>query len=643
MHAIVSLHALRLMLLCLGWMFLASQWICLPNARGQPVQATILTLSDTSPPSQDAIGAMEFLAPPQELTYPQVAEPPWADRFVPWSQLPPPDRSTPVWARLRVQVSADSHQTWLLSFSTFFLKRYRTQVFSDAKWLQNMPTVEFWTSLHDRELPDALYTIKLNNDNSSAVIYLKFTNIRTRAHSFYHSGSITIISVKHFYWQRLVMHFFLGSIFGIFVIVILYNFVLYHSSKEKSYLWLALSLIGFSLYCVEQQGLFVELFPVNSLSMTIIRVQSSVNGVLGGVSFYRFIVHFLSIKNERSWIHYITVISLISMGVDAASGTFLLAIGVKSDYMIYNASALVLIAMLILLMLINSIKGSRLAIYLLISSVFAAFGFVVQIMLLSGLLSASPFTLVALPLGLFFQISLLSIALADRMRQIRAELAERDKSERLLLTMLPAPIANRLKGGESPIADRHPEVTVLFADIVGFTKLSGRLAPEELVQNLNTLFSRFDALTSAHGLEKIKTIGDCYMVVGGLPTPRLDHVAAVADLALALRAATAQAGAQPLDEGFANHIQLRIGLHCGPAIAGVIGTQKPAYDLWGDTVNIASRMESHGQPGTIHCSEAVYVALREQFAFAARGDIEVRSKGRMRTYTLLGRKPAATP
>ncbi len=211
---------------------------------------------------------------------------------------------------------------------------------------------------------------------------------------------------------------------------------------------------------------------------------------------------------------------------------------------------------------------------------------------------------------------------------------ERERSERLLLNVLPASIAERLKAGEEPIADSLPEVTVLFADIVGFTQLSSRTSPEELVAILNELFRRFDALAERHGLEKIKTIGDAYMAAAGLPTPQPDHAARAADMALGLLAAI-----EDLNRERGWGLGVRVGLHSGPLVAGVIGKQKFSYDVWGDTVNTASRMESHGAPGKVQVSAATQAYLEGAFVLEGRGELEVKGKGPMRTWFLTGRRP----
>ncbi len=224
------------------------------------------------------------------------------------------------------------------------------------------------------------------------------------------------------------------------------------------------------------------------------------------------------------------------------------------------------------------------------------------------------------------------VSLDEKHRQL---LAEQEKSERLLLNVLPKAIAERLKQAEGVIADTFPDVTVLFADIVEFTKLSARIPAADVVALLNDVFSKFDQLAERHGLEKIKTIGDAYMVVGGLPTPRPDHAVAVAEMALDMRAALI--GQTRATGGL---LTVRIGIHTGPVVAGVIGTRKFIYDLWGDTVNTASRMESQGASGTIQVTSVTYERLRDRYTFERRGTVLVKGKGEMVTYLLVGRKAA---
>lgn len=211
--------------------------------------------------------------------------------------------------------------------------------------------------------------------------------------------------------------------------------------------------------------------------------------------------------------------------------------------------------------------------------------------------------------------------------------AEQEKSERLLLNILPQPIAERLKQGQVTIADNFADVTVLFADLVDFTKLSTRISPKELVSLLNEIFSTFDQLADRHGLEKIKTVGDAYLVVGGVPMPRPDHTQAMAEMALEMQQAVSR-----LSTALGESFNIRIGINTGPVVAGVIGAKKFSYDLWGDTVNTASRMESHGLAGHIQVTAATYERLKNLYEFEERGCISVKGKGEIRTYLLTGRK-----
>ena len=207
---------------------------------------------------------------------------------------------------------------------------------------------------------------------------------------------------------------------------------------------------------------------------------------------------------------------------------------------------------------------------------------------------------------------------------------ERAKSRRLLLNVLPQRIADRLAEGETRIADRHDDVTVLFSDFVGFTRISAHLPPAVLVTELDELFRGFDAICDATGVEKIKTIGDAYLAVGGLVGGGLGGGTAVAETALRMRSLVE---AHPHQHA---KWQIRIGIHAGPVVAGVVGASKFAYDVWGDTVNMASRLESTSEPNRIHVSAAVARLLGEDYELEPRGEIDLKGDGRAETYFLNG-------
>ncbi len=223
--------------------------------------------------------------------------------------------------------------------------------------------------------------------------------------------------------------------------------------------------------------------------------------------------------------------------------------------------------------------------------------------------------------------------LRDREREmVEALHIEKERSEQLLLNILPKEIVTRLNGGETVIADQLSDVTILFADLIDFTRLSSQLSAKDLVRLLNGLFSEFDRLALHLGVEKIKTVGDAYMLAGGLPEPRTDHAHAVADMALAMIEAVKQANCD-----LPTPLQIRIGIHSGDVVAGVIGTHKFVYDIWGDAVNIASRMESHGMANRIQISAATHRHIHEQFRLEPHGIVDIKGKGPMETFILLGR------
>ncbi|HXV28759.1 MAG TPA: adenylate/guanylate cyclase domain-containing protein, partial [Sinorhizobium sp.] len=226
--------------------------------------------------------------------------------------------------------------------------------------------------------------------------------------------------------------------------------------------------------------------------------------------------------------------------------------------------------------------------------------------------------------------------LRDRERKmVEALRAEKERSEHLLLNILPKEIVARLNSGETIIANQLSDVTILFADIVAFTKLSSRLTAADLVGRLNRLFSEFDRLAISFGVEKIKTLGDAYMLAAGLPEPRANHAHAVADMALAMMATV-----ERMNDELPIPLQMRIGIHSGDVVAGVIGTHKFVYDIWGDSVNIASRMESHSLPNRIQVSAVTHRHLRHDFRLEPHGSVDVKGKGPMDTYFLLGRAGA---
>jgi guanylate cyclase len=267
------------------------------------------------------------------------------------------------------------------------------------------------------------------------------------------------------------------------------------------------------------------------------------------------------------------------------------------------------------------------------------------LLVLSGFLQPFVRTSNELPQGLVIAFFVLNIGAVSSIAFVllhyfvgQKELAyrllriEQDRSEGLLLNVLPGEIATRLKSGERIIADHYPSVSILFADLVGFTPLTNILSPNEMVELLNEIYSNFDSLIEMHGAEKIRTIGDNYMIACGIPRPRIDHAQALASLALEMNAYIANF--PPVGN---RRLAFRFGINSGPVVAGVIGRKKFAYDAWGDTVNTASRMESQGVPGKIQITQATYDLLKDEFVCEPHGLVNVKGKGQMETWLLVGK------
>jgi adenylate cyclase len=334
-----------------------------------------------------------------------------------------------------------------------------------------------------------------------------------------------------------------------------------------------------------------------------------------------------------------------------ASVVTLVAFARTKDYRFFRFSQIVFILLLPFLLqwsLGGYVASSAVSVWALVG-VFGAlfffsprqavpwFALFVALTVISGLIDPRLAASAAqIPMGvqvLFFVLNILAVSMIAYLLlqySVRARDAALGLSDGLLLNVLPQSIAERLKRDPGVIAERFEEVSVLFADVADFTPFAEHTSPERLVGVLDEIFSAFDVITDRHSLEKIKTIGDAYMVAGGLPEPRADHAEAVVSLAIDMQSEFARI-CTALGLGLA----IRIGIDSGPVVAGVIGRRKFIYDLWGDTVNTASRMESHGIAGRIQVTEATYQRLRHRYRFEDRGETEIKGKGRVRTYLLI--------
>lgn len=322
----------------------------------------------------------------------------------------------------------------------------------------------------------------------------------------------------------------------------------------------------------------------------------------------------------------------------SANGLVILVLAVAGDFVDGYA-----VAAIMLLFLFGFVSRTRF-VFAALRTLVIALGLMVVVVTYEGQGS--------LVLDVFFYItaglaSLMGLRLLERNRrrvwhqrlvieeQSAAIEVERSESERLLLNVLPRTVSERLRRGESPIADDYPDVSVIFADIVGFTPISAGMAPGAVITMLSDLFSMFDDLVAERRLEKIKTIGDAYMAAGGLPEPLADHAVRVVDLAWEMLEATRSSGYHP-------NLSLRVGIHSGPVAGGVIGTRKFAFDLWGSTVNQAARLETTGIPGRIHVSEETKTLTQGVFRYEPREAMELRGLGIMKTYLVVDRNLPGT-
>jgi class 3 adenylate cyclase len=353
------------------------------------------------------------------------------------------------------------------------------------------------------------------------------------------------------------------------------------------------------------------------------------------------------------------VSAAIPFGYQVATVASLVAFARSKSYVAFRFSQAAMMTLLPFLLqwsLGGYIASSAVSLWALVAAVGTLFFFTtaesipwfvlfVALTVLSGLLepivSTNPASIPDPIQTAFFVLNVIGVSLTVYVLlqyAVRARDDAFEQSEGLLLNVLPRTIAQRLKREPGVIADAYDSVTVLFADVVDFTPFAERTEPSQVVGVLDQVFSAFDDLAERHGLEKIKTIGDAYMVAAGLPEARPDHAQAMADMALQMQA-TVTSICEPLGIDFV----IRIGMESGPVVAGVIGRQKFIYDLWGDTVNTASRLETHGLPGRIQVGEGAHRLLCDRYAFDDRGEVELKGKGLRRAYLLVGRLPEGQP
>lgn len=541
-----------------------------------------------------------------------------------------------VWYRF--ELAAGEGEALLIATDVYTVKGGALTVWNkisngDSSSLRGPQVVTSADPMSRRAVRDGRLALAIPRDRSLETLVVARLSLRDGRHLNNPQNLLQLATREAWESEQSTRSFGQGLFFGLLGIMVIYNAFLFYAERHVASGMYALLLVTAVLYFAILRNIGPRFIWSEMPELTQL-IYPAVGPLLcaSALAFVRAYAG-LNPKEDRT-LRLATFVCLASAPLSAVIDRWgSVALAATQANIIIATSTLILLGSCAA----AARRGNRPALVLLLSFVGPAIGVFAQIGVLQGLLRPSPFFSATLQVGNALQITILGIAIADRMRQLRTD---RDRADAVLHQALPAKIAARLKAGETPIADRHAEVAVLFADLAGFTQLSARRRPEEVVQLLDALFSEFDQLAVRHGAEKIKTIGDCYMAVAGAPHAHPDPAAALADLALEMPAATDRALARIRKSGdqVPEGMALRVGVHLGPVVAGVLGQQKLAYDMWGDTVNTASRMESHGVVGRIQCTEAVYERLRERYDLKLRGEIEVRGKGTVKTWFLLGRR-----
>ena len=574
-------------------------------------------------------GEQALPLPPAALrcvTAPGAVEPSAAREF----RCPSPAHTVPAEAWFRFAVAPGDKPSLLLSTDIYTLKAGELLVFIDDQAPRGLRATD---PIGQRPYFDGRIAVPIPRSPQQPTFVLLRMSIRDSRQLAHPERQLLLLSQSGAQREQVERWFGQGIYIGLTLIMALYHLFLWWAERSSAVAWYSLSLLSLALYYAGAHNL-LPLTPVSGSPWFSLWLHP-MEAPLFAFVYLQFIHSYmhLGVWGQRIVRALALSFAFITIVVGVVHHLYSMALAATLFNVLGLLAALVTIGVLS----VAAIEGERSARILAWSTLAPALGMVVQIASAMGWLPPHGWPTSALQFGVTSQVVLLGLALSDRIRRLRVD---RDQAEAILRLTLPDPIAERLKQGEVAIADRHAQVAVLFADLAGFTPLSASHPPETLVRLLDALFSEMDALAHRVGAEKIKTIGDCYMVVAGAPRPHPDPVAALADLALGLPQATARAveRVRQLAPELPAELPLRVGLHVGPVVAGVLGKQKLAYDLWGDTVNIASRMESHGVVGRIQCTEQVVQALADRYCFEARGEINVRGKGPLAAFFLLSRK-----
>lgn len=478
------------------------------------------------------------------------------------------------------------------------------------------------------------------------------------------------ISAKEKYVSQNQRHnLFWGLYIGIIFFAFLYNLFIYSSVRERNYLYYILYILGSSLFYLGLQGFsFKYLWPASPMLNTKLGAIISITNIIITL----FSMRFLQISKQQKWMYYTGVATMVGYALIALvnlTPMYPLGLGLAQMLSLVTCIYFIYAAVRRYRQGVNSAK------YYLIGWTIFLVLVMIYILTINGVIPGNFFTTHSIFIGHMTEVLLLSFALADRINilkkendikqkeiirqleeneqlqikvnreleeKVRERTAEvvkqrneaevqRARSDELLLNILPAETAEELKSTGKARAKHINQVTVLFSDIQNFTTIAETLSPAQLVDEINQCFSKFDEIMARHGVEKIKTIGDSYMAAGGLPAPNDTHAVDVVEAALEIQEFIDQHVTEMVNRGM-KPFRIRVGIHTGPVVAGIVGIKKFAYDIWGDTVNLASRMESSGEVGEVNISEATYQLVKDKYQCIHRGKLQAKNKGLMDMY-----------
>lgn len=455
----------------------------------------------------------------------------------------------------------------------------------------------------------------------------------------------------------------LGIYFGIIGVMAVYNLFIYFVLREKVYLYYVMAVLASLIYIVAFYGVGYKYLWSES-----VYIQGKIIPLSGVTALFFMSLFTLEFLNTRQYTRKLDKILRALLILLILEFIYILSSAGIAPLILLNYVVVIHCLMYIIIGSIIRFRGNKSARMYIIGWGFASCVGILFVLQLMGILQRINWLDDLIKLSGAIEVILFSFALADRInvlkeakiiaeeklivaleesnKELELRVKKRTKAlessnkhnEALLKNILPEHVIERLKtNDEYLIVDSVENASILFADVVGFTRLSQLMPPEELIALLNNIFSHFDVLTMVHQLDKMKTIGDSYMVVGGLPGSRPDHLEAIANLALDMMNFGKNKQLTEILMKYPN-FQIRVGIHIGNAVAGVIGIEKISYDIWGDSVNTASRMESHSVPNKIHTSREVYDRLKDKFVFEERGEIDIKGKGKMNTYFLTGKR-----